>query len=391
MALSNAAKNKRQKEEAIQVPERPNPFISSIDSSSLKNGKSVNNAPQPSGPVLMDYVNPKPQPDTASEEVLKRRSKWNTLGRLIGSLGQLGGMASGGDAVGIVDNVSPFITGRLLELDDTYRNDLSNWANRAFQMDMHNNRLQNEERQAQRDNQFQEQRMDIQHQNAKAIAEQRAQDALKALQAKNSEAQAKEMRQVGVDPSAKDAMPKYLQAMRRKFENDLAYKNRMGRGSGKDKDVPDSDFVEVVRVGREKKLAELNNQLRELSSETVPDQNQVKALQDRIDDLRNLKVKKDNQVALDLYEEEMKYRRGPASEGFNSTYSGQEGPLPDNPDTRQGVDRFITTQSMTPVLSEIKQTGKLDRVPELMQMLIRGGYAQNEEEATQMIYEALNQ
>jgi hypothetical protein len=325
---------------------------------------------------LMDMINPMPQRDQEEEGKLKKRAKWNAVGQAVGALGQLGGMAAGGDAVAIQDNVSPFITDRLQYLDNDYRNRLQRFGVEAFQTGMYNNELENRDLQAQRD-------ADLKRE----LQEEKGKNALELFMQKSKAEQDKEMRNAGVDPSDPKAKQKYIAAKGRQFNSDINYKDRIGRGragSGPDDQEDDTEFVRISRIARGKKLEDLRSQMQELQKNPMMNAEMIKVLNDQIKAYEGIRLKKDNQQAVDLYESEINAPQQQQYDpnymkGAQWSYQPGQGLIPMTPQVEQQL-----FQSIQPILQ-----GDYSNVDAVISQLIRTGVAANEEEAEEKILDLI--
>ncbi len=279
---------------------------------------------------FMEMVQEKPERDVEGEEALKKRARNNAIGKAFGALGQLGGMAAGGDAVEIEDGQSPFIMQQSQFLDTDYRERLQEWGNKNFQTEQFNTQLQNQiagkqddrdfsRETSQNDQRFRtEERMggqeftsaqsDKANQQQRDLVDQKAKRETEQFYRMDRAAQDKAMRDAGVDPRSPNAMQEYTQGQ----------KNKVGKSNSEK--AADPEFVGVVRRGRDKSLQELRNQLANVEQEPVnyldptAKGNKIKSIQDRIKMMETLKVTADNQVALDLYDIGMQSQSQPQSQ-----------------------------------------------------------------------------
>lgn len=339
----------------------------------------------PSGPKLMDYINPTPTRDVQEEDRLKKLAKYNAFGRMIGALGQLGGMAAGGDAVAIQDDVSPFVTNRLQYLDDDYRRRLEQFGQEAFRVGMHNNELENEYAREVRGQEFTDAQARIKAEEARQLAAQRAQDAMNQLLTKDKQAQEKEMRSLGVDPKDPKAKEKMLAAYKKKFDADI-YSKYKTPGSGKDDKETDQEFIRIARLGRQAEIDRIQKMLDQENSKGLGLRNEelIKSLNAQMKSLRDVKLSKENQFALDLYDignasntpqVDPNYMRG-----ADWSYQPGQGIVPTTTEQEQRIFR-----SLQPILH-----GDDTTLPEVVEMLISTGVAKTEDEAVDMITDLLN-
>jgi hypothetical protein len=294
-------------------------------------------------PKLMQVLQPEPTRDIQGEDNIKRRAKINALGRLFGSLGQLGGMASGGDAVRLEDNSTPWLKNQSMVMDNDFRNQLNQYYNRLFQTDMSNNQLENQWAMRDQDRGFQKElRADDQNFRREERAEDKdfrreerneAQDfqtqmqdrqfaqQMKQLGVRNQQDFDKMMMGVGVNPRDPNAMKQFLDKMAQQYDNQNDYtqakanwNNRLSTSGNKtgatDYNINDPEFQSAFRRGRDLQLTRLRNQYNKLIS-SQPEFGEDTKLRDKdlefvisqIKQLETLKPEVNNPLVFDLYEE----------------------------------------------------------------------------------------
>jgi hypothetical protein len=223
---------------------------------------------------LMQMIEPKPERDQEGLDIIQRRAKINAIGKGFSALAGLGGMAMGGDAPVIPDMVTPFNLNQIQVMDADYRNRLQDWVNRSFQVEAANNEILNRETDQTIDAENAMERVKLQGENARQLAEQRAAASLQQLQAKSQAEQIKAMQEIGINPEDPKAYEKYLNAQRQKFNTDIGYtrsrtaannyrssseysSSRSAGGSGKE---PFPYSLETVKKGRDAKISQLEAQ-----------------------------------------------------------------------------------------------------------------------------------
>tara|TARA_R100000388_G_scaffold92311_1_gene75189 strand:- start:310 stop:1218 length:909 start_codon:yes stop_codon:yes gene_type:complete len=185
-------------------------------------------------------------------------------------------------------------------LDQNYRGQVENWVNRRFQVDQANTQLQNREIEQDINAENRMAEINQRGEQARILAEQRAQAALQQLQAKTQAEQIKEMMEMGIDPNSENAYGEYLQKNREKFNTDLNYtkartnwNNRIasgsGRGAAEGSQLPYS--LGILKAGRDAMIQELREQAKKLTAQNNPIQNeaQIKMITDRIKQLETYK------------------------------------------------------------------------------------------------------
>ena len=249
---------------------------------------------------LFELFQPEPTRDTESEEMIRRRARINAFGSGLGAIAGLAGMASGGDAPALPDLQTPWNMEEMQRLDQNYRGQVENWVNRRFQVDQANTQLQNREIEQDINAENRMAEINQRGEQARILAEQRAQAALQQLQAKTQAEQIKEMMEMGIDPNSENAYGEYLQKNREKFNTDLNYtkartnwNNRIasgsGRGAAEGSQLPYS--LGILKAGRDAMIQELREQAKKLTAQNNPIQNeaQIKMITDRIKQLETYK------------------------------------------------------------------------------------------------------
>lgn len=229
MPLSNAGKNaiKAYGQKRFSFNSQPTEPTGSVFQDPIQSGEmNAPTGPAPFSPrkKLLQTINPEPVRDEKEEERLKSLAKVNALGRALGSLGQLAGVASGGDAVGINDTVSPFVTDKLAYLDNDYRNQLQDHFRRSFIIDQFNVEQENRDIADQNDYRAQIDRINMQGAKEKEVLDYRAELEMKKFNAMTAEEKAQAMMNVGINPNSQDATQRFLKVMQDQFGVDSNYK-----------------------------------------------------------------------------------------------------------------------------------------------------------------------
>lgn len=378
------------------IMSQPNPMLDPPMPSQQQSGSRVQ---------LMQYLNPEPQRDVNEEARLKKLAKVNAFGKMIGSVGQLAGMASGGDATMIQDNMSPFVMNKMQTMDTDYRDQLKDYTNRAFQVDMYNNKLSNDDLQTQDAQDFQKNiRTDDQNfrisereldqdfrsgeTNKTITAQQKNTEDkfkydMKLFNARSKEDKDQLMMRVGVDPKDPEAMSKFQKAVQGNTNKGI---------------TEDPEFLATVRRGRDMQLQILKKQYQELEKEpsnyadAKAKENKLKAISDRINMYEKVDLTKDKQVALDLYDfgAETDLSVGPP-EGYDrpsNMNSGQQA-QPGQQPVQQKQRTTESNQEMMTQLSNIIKTRDFSNIDPLLKMMVEYGYADNEDAATEMILDEM--
>jgi hypothetical protein len=352
---------------------------------------------------LMEMMEARPERDAEGMATLQKRSKINAIGKGFSALAGLGGMAMGGDAPVITDSVTPWNMNQMQIMDQDYRNRLQDWVNRSFQVEAANTQTLNREVDQQIDSENRMEQIQVQGENARQLAAQRASDALNQLLTKSEIDQIKEMQKVGVDPNSENAYGEYLQKMASKFNSDLNYtkartnwNNRPATGggrSGKEFAYP----LDVVQKGRDLKVSQLEQQKAEaLKTARTPSEKEAvnKRFDSMIDDYR-----KYNPGANELMDMEMAQLGGAEQGGGQEGQPTAQAPQGYQFDPSRG---FITNvpRSKDPVikaqadktLSEVIPLlagGDFSRGSEALQAIIDMGLADSEESAEEVLYNLL--
>jgi hypothetical protein len=291
-------------------------------------------------PELMEILRAKPTEDVEGKENLKKRARQNTLGKLLGSLAQLGGVAMGGDAVRLDDQVNPFILGELENMKAMEADELARYYDEVFKTGVMNNRTINDYRSQGRQMQFQDdqlgkrqdfsreqqgeqfrfqdEQLDKRQGHQSEEARKRAKDAINQIYSRGQVSLNDAMAKKGVNPKSPNAMEEFTQRMTEEFEYDIGkpyFAPRGGVGKSAHPKLSDPDFMKKVREGREiqlnnlrqernyiKKLPSFNAENPELEMDPKEKEAQLKYLDERIKLYEQIDVSKDDQVSLDLYE-----------------------------------------------------------------------------------------
>ena len=237
---------------------------------------------QPAGPApgtgvrarLLQTINPEPVRDTQEEGRLQQLAKVNALGTALGSLGQLAGVASGGDAVEIRNNLNPWIMDRMAYLDDDYRNQVRDYTTRAFAMDRFNIDQQNQDIQDQNTNEWQKEQIRLRGEEARRTAEEQARLRLEEFAQKTDAEKEAEMRKIGIDPRAKDAFDQYIKRTNQQYGVNTNYRksltaenyaNAARTEAGGSKGKKEFD-LETLKKGRQAMLNQYDAQINQLKA-----------------------------------------------------------------------------------------------------------------------------
>jgi hypothetical protein len=332
-------------------------------------------------PKLMEFLQSKPERDVQGEENIKRRAKINAFGRLLGSMGQLGGMASGGDAVMLEDTSTPWLKNQSMIMDNDYRNQMNQYYNRLFQTDMANNNLENQWAMRDQDRDFRreertedrnfrreeraedrdfrrEERSDAQSFQEKMQDKQFAQQ-MRQLGVRNQQDLDKMMMGVGINPRSSGAMNDFLDKMGNQFEaqNEFtkARTNWNNRPTGKG-EQNQFDQEANFRKGRDLELTRLRNEYNQMINASEPNYGQdsklrdekLKNVYDRIKQLETLKPDMQNPLVVDLIEA----GAGIGEEGIDKSIGVQQEKQNIPPDPRTGQPN---AQNRTEVTQEQRQ------------------------------------
>jgi hypothetical protein len=357
---------------------------------------------------LMQMIEPKPERDQEGMGVLQRRAKINAIGQGFSALAGLGGIAMGGDAPAQADIVTPFNMQQIQVMDADYRNRLQDWVNRSFQVEAANNQTLNREVDQTIDAENAMERVKLQGENARQLAEQRAQAALQQLQAKSQAEQMQAMEAMGINPNDPQAYEKYLNAQRQKFTTDMNYtkartnwNNRTPGGSGSTK-TPFPYSLETVKKGRDAKISELNAQ-REAAVNAARTMPEKQAAAERFDKMIDYyrKYNPGSNELMDMEMAELGFQLeeqgagGAAPTGGAS--AGNKGGLPrfdpqrgfvNTPRKNDPVIRAEADKTLSSVIPLIEK-GDFSRSKEALQAIIDLGLADSEESAGEVLYDLL--
>jgi len=212
---------------------------------------------------FMEMVNPKPERETEREDIIKKRAKMNAFGRGLGALGQLVGVASGGDAQQLVDGQTPWNLNQIQSLDQDYRRRLQDWTNQNFQVASTNNAIQNRAIEQDIAQQNRLELEDVRTGNDMGLIGARGEQTLKGINARTDAEIRQSMLSLGIDPDAPNAKENFLEAQKNqvKIKNDYdrartSYNNRYGNRSqagevGFQYDIP------TLQAGKQALLNEL--------------------------------------------------------------------------------------------------------------------------------------
>lgn len=341
-----------------------------------------------------------PTPDAELSEKMKRRAKWNLIGKGLSSLAQLGGVAAGGDAVRLDDNVTPWIQNQLLTADDDYRRRMQDWVNKGFQVDLYNNEIANKERSEDYDTKVRADQAAQKAEYDRVLANQKAQADLNKLQTQSKIKQFEEMQKVGVDPNSPDAYGQYLKKMQENYINDQNYtkartnwNNRLagGKSSSSSKRVFSDQELSAYQRGRDAMIAEERAKLKNIDQDL--DSEGYKAVLNRIKTLESV-----NPGSNELIDREILMRGG------SNPQKGQQNQIPNefNPEwylekntpkinvkaqesIQSGINRMFS-----PEFKNMNQAAQGEIYNQIIQGLLESGSAQSEEEAEQYLIEIIN-
>lgn len=366
---------------------------------------------------LLQMMEPEPTRDTESEDIIKKRARMNAFGRGISALGGLAGMATGGDAVAIADLQTPYNMQQMQTLDVDYRNKLQDWTSRKFQTDAANVAIQNREVDQTIDQENKLDEINLRSEEAKALAEQRAQAALNTLQAKSEAEQIAEMEKMGIDPYGENAYGQYLDKTRQfsnanlsKIKAQTNASNRIasastGKGTGKvsvgGKEV-DYSLAEQKK-GKDLMIKDLEDQKKAIAASKgksggmlMPqDQAEINAINDRIE-----AIQKYNPGSNEMsdYEIQQRFTQSLGGEVAGQPQGGAAVPFDPNKgftNTPISKDPVVimkakqTLQTMVPQFKESAKTGDFTGSDAIAQALVDSGQAPSLEEAEQMLYDIL--
>lgn len=336
---------------------------------------------------LMQMIEPKPERDQEGMDVIQRRAKINAIGQGFSALAGLGGIAMGGDAPAQADIVTPFNMQQIQVMDADYRNRLQDWVNRSFQVEAANNQTLNREI---------DQTIDAE--NARQLAEQRAQAALQQLQAKSQVEQIQAMEAMGIDPNDPQAYEKYLNAQRQKFTTDLNYtkartnwNNRTPSSGSSTKRTFTPEELAQYQKNRDAAIAAEQAKLEGLNP--YKDAEKIKAINERIKQLQTV-----NPGANELTDMEMLNNQqsqagglpaaaGPMNKGGLPRFDPQRGftNVSRQNDPVVQVEADKTLSSVIPLIAK----GDFSRSEEALQAIIDLGLADSEESAAEVLYDLL--
>lgn len=278
---------------------------------------------------LMEMIEPKPERDQQAMDIIQRRSKINAIGKGFSALAGLGGIAMGGDAPAMVDLVTPWNMQQMQTLDADYRNRLQDWVNRSFQVDASNNQILNREIDQNIDAENAMERVRLQGENARQLAEQRAQYALQQLQAKSEAEQIKDMESMGINPYAEDAYSQYLNAQKKKFNTDINYtqartnwNNRPASTGSRETSKEFPYPLATVKKGRDARIAQLEAEKKSAlaGAKTTPEKDAIsKRYDSMIDDVRKYNPGSNELMDADMAELGYQLEEQELSGGKNTT------------------------------------------------------------------------
>lgn len=347
---------------------------------------------------LMQMIEPKPERDQEGMDVIQRRAKINAIGQGFSALAGLGGIAMGGDAPAQADIVTPFNMQQIQVMDADYRNRLQDWINRSFQVEAANNQTLNREVDQTIDAENAMERVKLQGENARQLAEQRAQAALQQLQAKTQVEQMQAMEEMGISPNDPKAYEKYLNAQRQKFNTDLNYtkartnwNNRTPSSGSNTKRTFTPEELAQYQKSRDAAIAAEQAKLEGLNP--YRDAEKIKLINERIKQLQTV-----NPGANELTDMEMlNNQQGQAGGVPAATGSMNKGGLP-RFDAQRGftnvsrqndpvvqVEADKTLSAVIPLIAK----GDFSRSEEALQAIIDMGLADSEESAAEVLYDLL--
>lgn len=216
----------------------------------------------------------KPEFDTETQGRYQDLMKKNAIGKAIGSLFQLAGVASGGDAINTGNTTGALALQGLQNLDIDHKERLRDYSDRLFRTNAFNADLQNRE--------FQDER-----QYGRQLEGNKRQERL---------AEERAMIEMGIDPSQPGAKSEFLQKRQQLFEMEkkntqsLINARNQAKGPGKGEGV-DQSFTQNVMRGRQIKLAEINKQIEALRKDgEIVNESQIESLQKEKDQIKNSKI-----------------------------------------------------------------------------------------------------
>lgn len=352
---------------------------------------------------LMQMIEPKPERDQEGMDVIQRRAKINAIGKGFSALAGLGGMAMGGDAPVIPDMVTPFNLNQIQTMDADYRNRLQDWVNRSFQVEAANNQTLNRETDQTIDAENRRRQIELQGENDRKLAQDRADAALRQLNTKSEIEQAKEMESIGINPKDPKAFEKYLAAQQQKFKSDLDYnRSRTSANNYRATEKPSSggpsskvSFTpeQLAQYQRSRDAMISAEQAKLNGLDSIRDAEKIKAINERIKQLQNV-----NPGANELTDMEiLNYQQNQGGGTTEATGSANKGGLPrfdqqrgftnvsrqNDPVVQAEADK--TLSSVIPLIAK----GDFSRSEEALQAIIDLGLADSEESAAEVLYDLL--
>jgi hypothetical protein len=342
-----------------------------------------------------------PVQDEALQEKIKRRAKMKLIGTAIGSLGQLGGVAAGGDATRLEDGVTPWNLNQLQIADADYRDRLRSWIDRGFTVDMYNNRLQNQEASENYETGVRQDQAAQKAQYDAQLAEQRAQAALNQLTAKSAIEQREDMAKLGINPDDPTALEQFLDLNRKKFGADMnltqARTNSYNRSNTKSSD---KNFdLDAMRRGRDAMIMDEEKKLQGL--DPIEDAEKIKAINERIATIR-----KHNPGSNELLDDDILKRasqignKEPINSGRAVQFDQERGftNIPKSQDKiyqnnkKSEIEKSLETsvnQLISPSFQKMDQVSQGQIFNQIIMGLLESGEVQTEAEAEAYILEIL--
>jgi hypothetical protein len=181
-------------------------------------------------------------------------------------------------------------------LDQDYRGRLQDWTNRRFQVDAVNNQTVNREIDQEIDAENAMARVQLQGENARQLAAQRAQDALNQLMAKSEAEQIKEMESLGINPYSENAYGEYLAKRGQMANAELKYtqartnwNNRIASGSGRAGAGKQTYDLPTLQRGRQTLLSKYDQQIQALNGRLTGNPMTDNAIMEQIKQLQTEK------------------------------------------------------------------------------------------------------
>lgn len=303
-----------------------------------------------------ELLNPtieKPEKNAQETERLQKLSRINALGQMFGGLAQLGGMASGGDAVNLGNQLGDFSFNRFMQLDRDYINQLRDYNSQLFQAELFNKRLNNENAAYDRGRQANEEDW-RRRQEAEENAYKRQIDFENQKFDRNqSQDLRRRMQGMGIDPDSPNAYSDFVAKSGQEWDLNKKNTNSLIEargGSGGGKSNASEQTLQYFQAGYNEAMSKIDEQLK--NPELIGSQR--KALEERKAQLQKLK-----------YDQNSGYARQLTQRGYELSVE------PNESSTTQD-DRFVEAQTS---FDQMKSDGvsSFQQIPqETLTGLVRG-------------------